>query len=408
MKHVWTITLVVALYGVAIGAILVGVPQAGLAAELGSGAIGLVGSSGALGYVAGCLAFGQWLRGVPAKRVLLGGTALTLLGTIGFSASRTTETLAACQFGVGVAGGAFWPFASAWLLEFRSEGIARTRLLRHYNVAWTVGTAAGMVAAGWLCRAGLIVETFLGTAGLLAGVLALAFVPRSPRPAPAPEEGPSPSPVASVGVPLLLAAILANVVAVGTRSMILVNYPELNKALGFEADRMGLITGLSVLAMMAAFGIGAAYESWLGLRRVYALLAAALVATLATFALASSDTPFAVLLAGAVASGLVNAVTFQGSILAATGYFAAAPRRGTTLHEAMIGLGGLFPVAGGALASFLKAGGTDSKDALRAPFLALAALAVVALAVQLLLASGRPSRRLLHEGPPRETSGGTD
>ena len=404
MKHVWTITLVVALYGVAIGAILVGVPQAALAVGLGSGAIGLVGSSGALGYVVGCLAFGQWLRGVPVKRVLLGGTALTILGTIGFSEFRSTTTLAACQFGVGVAGGAFWPFASAWLLEFQSEGIARTRLLRHYNVAWTVGTAAGMYAMGLLCRSGLIFESFLGAAGLLAGDFALGLVPRSPRPAPAPEEGPLAPPAPRVGIPLFVAAILANVVAVGTRSMILVNYPELNKTLGCGADRMGLVTGLSVLAMMAAFGLGAAYESWLGLRRVYTLLAATLVATLLTFAYA---TPLVMLLAGAVASGLVNAVTFQGSILAATGHFAAAPRRGTTLHEAMIGLGGLFPMAGGALASFLKARGTGPIDALRAPFLSLAALVVVALVVQFLLASGRPSRRLLHEGPPREASGGT-
>ena len=28
----------------------------------------------------------------------------------------------------------FWPFASAWLLEFRSESVSKIRLLRHYNV----------------------------------------------------------------------------------------------------------------------------------------------------------------------------------------------------------------------------------------------------------------------------------
>lgn len=405
MKPVWTITAVVALFGVAAGLIIVGVPQAALAAGLASGAVGLVGSSGPLGYAAGCLAFGRLPARLPARHVLLGGVTLTLLGTLGLSASRSTAPLAACQILVGVAGGAFWPFASAWLLEYRSEGIARTRLLRHYNVAWTVGTSAGMVASGWLCRAGWVFESFRIAAAVLAGVLALALFPRSAHQAPAEAGGGGPAAAPRTGTALLLAALVANVIAVGTRSMIPVSYAELNRALGFEADRMGLITGTSILAMMGAFALGTAYESRLGLRRVYALMTAAVVATLLAFAFL---TPLPALLVGAVAAGTVNAVAFQGSILAATGRFAGAPRRGTSLHEAMIGLGGMFPLAGGLLVSELKARDVAPIDALRSPFILLAALAAAALIVQLLLISGSSPRRLLHETSRAKTAVGME
>jgi len=397
-KHVWILALAIALYGIATGAILIAVPQACLDAGLSSGAIGLVGASGSAGYAAGCLAFGRLLRGASTRRVLLGGVGTTLGAALGLNAAGATPSFVACQMIFGMAGGAVWPFASAWMLEFQADGIARTRLLRFYNLAWTTGTALGMYLTGLLCRGGLVRETFTGAAGLLAAAFALALVPRSRRPAAGEPAAPAAN-APRIGRSILLAAILANVTAVGTRSLILVNYPELNRALGFEADRMGLFTAATVLAMMAAFAFGTVYEPWLGLRRVYVVMAAALVSCLLAFAFVNH---VAVLLAVAALSGLVNAVTFQGSILAATSHFAAAPRRGTTLHESIIGLGGLFPLAGGVLASELKAAGTAPLDALRSPFLALAGITAVALGAQVILVSRRTAaRRLL---PPADVA----
>lgn len=393
MRHVWILTFVVVLYAVANGMVCVAAPQACLKENLGSGTLGLQGAAGALGYAVGCLVFGSLFRRAPGKYVLLGGVSATLLSILGLAASRTTPAFAASQFGIGLSGGAVWPFASAWLLDFQSEGIARTRLLRHYNLAWTNGSALGLFLTGLLCAKKLILESMLAGAALLGVVFVLAWIPRTTQPAAA-DDGPSAAKgrPARVGLPLLLAAIAANVVSVATRSLTANNYPELNAFLGFEADRMGFFTALPVLVQMLAFGFGSVYEPWLGLRRIYVFMAAALAAILLTFAYAASLFP---LLAAAALSGLVSALAFQGSIVAATGRFAASPRLGTTLHEAMIGVGGVSSLAAGGFVSALKDRGAAPLDALRAPYLVLAGIAVASLAGQVLLVSRRGGSRNL-------------
>jgi MFS family permease len=156
---------------------------------------------------------------------------------------------------------------------------------------------------------------------------------------------------------------------------------------------MGLLTGAAALSQMLAFGLGAAYEPWLGLRRVYVLLMVSLAGSLAAFAWLYA---LPALLAATVVCGVASAMGFQASIVAATRHFASA-RTGTTLHESLVGTAGLAPFAGGALATALKGADWPVLDALRAPFLALAGVAAIVLAVQVLLVGNSASRRLLAE-----------
>jgi MFS family permease len=396
MKHVWIITAVVAFFSLVTGDIVTAVPQACLARGFGSADLGLVVAAGNLGYAVGCLLWGRLFRRAAGKDVLRGGIAMTIAALLLMAQAQSVPAFVAAQFLSGLAGAATWPFASAWLLDFRSEGLTRTRLLRHYNLAWTCGLATGTFLTGILCKQGWIQESFLGGAVVAGGLLGLACLPRRTRPAGLQDGGgdPAGAPPSRIARPVLVAALLASLTAIATRALLMGNYAEFNESLGYAADRMGLLTSTGVLAQMLAFGLGSVYEPWLGRRRVYAVMAAALIGTLLTMAVTPA---LPALLAATALCGLVSAMAFQTSMLASTGHF-ASPRLGTTLHESLVGVGGLAPLAAGWLTAGMKGGGWAGLDALRAPYLVLAAVIATGLAAQLWLVAGRSPRTLLGAG----------
>ncbi|MCY3024636.1 MAG: hypothetical protein NTW87_37160 [Planctomycetota bacterium] len=404
MKHVWTLTAVAALYGLANGLLINATPQAGLLAlHFNSTEIGRLGAGIPIGYAVSCLLFFQLSRWLPGKYVLLSGVLGALLSTLAMTQARTPDACFAAQAGFGVASGAFWPFLSSWLLDFQSERITKTRLLRQYNVAWTSGSATGMLLAGLLCERGLIYESMYGCAAVLAVVFVAACLPRAPRAASpaadtleAPGDGARPASMAArIAFPLVVAAATANLAALGTRTMILNNYPELNRAMHYGADRMGLFTALSLLSQLVFFSIGSVYEHWLGLRRVYVFLACSLVAINLAFAWTGN---LVILLGAVTLHGLVLAMAFQKGIIAATGYF-SSPRTGTTFHEAVIGTGGVASLFAGQFITRLKDSGLENEAALRAPFFLMAGAVLVALVLQLVLVSLRNGQRVLLRKP---------
>lgn len=414
MKHVWILTAVIAFFGLANGLLLNATPQAALALGFSSDDIGSIGSGLPIGYAVSCLLFWRLSGRLRGKHVLLGGILGALASLILMAVGRTVGVCAAAQVGFGLAGGAFWPFASAWLLEFeeprgqtanskttgnscQSLRLSKPRLLRHYNVGWTSGSATGLFLAGPLCDRGLIWQIFYLGAAIMAGVFLAACCARSQSPSRDREgaeqslAGARGSATARAGLPLLLAAVSINMAALGTRAMVLNNYPELNKALDHGADRMGFITALALVSQLVAFGAGSIYEPWLGLRRLYVFMAAALAAINLAFAYSSS---LAVLVPAVLLHGVVLAVAFQTGIFAATSYF-SVPRTGTTFHEATVGAAGVAVLASGYVAAYLKQTGLDTLAALRAPFLVMTGLIAAALVLQLLLISARQRQRLL-------------
>jgi MFS family permease len=395
LKHVWILTAVVAFFGVAAGIMLNATPQAALSLGFSSDDIGQVGVGIPIGYTVSCLLFWRSSGRLPGKYVLLCGIAGSLAAMVLMGLGRTVAVCTAAQVAFGLSGGAFWPFASAWLLDFQDEGLSKTRLLRHYNVAWTTGTSLGMFAAGMLCERGLIQGALFAGAGVMAYVFAAACCARSKARASRSQTAnadDSDAPHARrVPLPLLVAAVSVNMVALGTRAMIQSNYPELNKALSFGADRMGMLTALTILTQVAAFSFGAIYEPWLGLRRLYGFIAVALLAINLAFAYSSS---LALLVPAVILHGFVLAVAFQTGIFAATGFFSVA-RTGTTFHEAMVGVAGVAVLLAGHLVGYLKSTGLDPFAALRAPFLLMAGVIAAVLVLQLVLVSSRNRQRML-------------
>jgi len=414
LRSVWILTAVIVFFGLANGLMINVTPQDALALGFSSADIGKIGVGIPVGYASSCLLLWRLSGRLHGKLVPLCGILGALATLVLMGLARTVNVCTAAQVGFGLASGAFWPFMSAWLLEFQSDGLGKQRLLRHYNVGWTTGASTGLFLAGVLCRHGLIQETLFGAAALLAAVFVAACCAKSGRGAQGaqgdrqpiskqPEIGVSPpapcvSPPAAeaphsrgIGLPLLVAAASVNMAALATRGMILYNYPELNQELGFLADRMGILTALTLVAQLAAFGFGSVYEPWLGLRRLYVFMAAALAAICLAFAYSSS---LAVLVPAVLLHGLVLAVAFQTGIFAATSFF-AVPRIGTTFHEATVGIAGVAVLAAGQLVAYLKDTGAEAVPALRAPFLLMIGVIVLTLVMQLVLVSLRNHQRVL-------------
>ena len=277
---IWLLTAVSLLFGVATGLVNSAAPQAVEALKLSSVALGLVGAGVPGGYALSCLFCGRFLAGMPAKRVLIAGVFCSAISLGLMAIARTSSVLVAAQILFGLASGAVWPFCSAWLLEFESVTTPKACLLRHYNVSWTAGTASGMYLGGQICARGWIFEAFEVAAAVAVSIVILALLAKEPRQhgdLPEFPSEPSTGPhadsarLASINLPrvalaTLIAAILFNFVRIGTKTVIAVNYAELNQKLGGGADRMGLLMAVGILSQLAAFSIGKWYEPLLGSR----------------------------------------------------------------------------------------------------------------------------------------------
>jgi hypothetical protein len=191
------------------------------------------------------------------------------------------------------------------------------------------------------------------------------------------------------------AAVLANLCVLGTRTIMMVNFPELNLFVDGNAERMGRFMAGGLAGQLAAFLCGRMYEPLLGMRRLYVFIGVSLAAINLAFAF-RSDSDW-VLMPAVLLLGFTAAVAFQKGILAATQHFRTV-RTGTTVHEMVIGLGGLSPLAAGALIDACRKGGSEELLALRSPFIAMSMLCALALAVQLLLVTRRKSERALLAG----------
>ena len=397
MKNVRLLSLVAFTYALANGFVALATPQAGLLYGMSSGDIGLLGAGSPIGYALGCVGLGQLFRNLCGKRVILGGVLVSTLSIVSLSLSHTVWPAFLSQIVYGIAQGAVWPFISAWMLESESPEISRTRVFRFYNAGWTSGSASGMLIAGFLCDHSVIVGCFIVGAVINAltciGPL-LAAPPRAHHEVPEPD--PTGIEVAAtnerIGFAIFLAAVLANIAALSTRMIESFNYPELNRALGFSPNRMGVYGAVCLGGQLVAFVFGAVYEPLLGSRRLYAAMAGMLVASSLAFAWVES---FPVLVGAALLTGFVLAMAFQAAMLAATEWF-TNKRNGTTVHEGLVGFAQTMTLAAGFVVQGAKNSGMATRDALQFPFLYILPVGLgLFLLIQMVAVSTSRSRRRL-------------
>jgi MFS family permease len=401
MKNVWYLTFATFTYALGNGLMIVSLPQAALSYNMSSDEIGLLSAGGAAGYMLGCIVLGQVLHAYCGKRVALIGVYLGALSILVIAQCSSIWPAVIGQLVYGIAQGAFWPFLSAWLLEMQTPEISKTRLLRFYNAGWTSGAACGMYLGGLLCeKSWTIAAIYLGSAITLLSCVGPLLTP-GPKSHLAQDAGPEPAalPADPIGFPILLAGIIANVTALGTRAMISFNYPELNKLMGFDARRMGLFGAVALGGQLAAFLLGAVYEKYLGSRRLYVAMSGMLIVTTLCFAYKDN---LGLLVASILLCGIITAMGFQAALIAATEWFTSR-RTGTTIHEGLVGFAQVLPWLAGLATQYAKNHGTDARTALTMPFVILPMVLAVLLVVQIMLVSCCRTRRLLL--PHHETAG---
>ena len=378
MTQLYLLSAVVTLYGLANGLIQVTTPQAALYLGLSSQDLGATAAGMPFGYALGCLVLGRVTRGISAKWVLLSGVLISLAAFLVMAILKSKTGCMVSMAMFGLAGGAFWPFASAWMLDFQSLEIPKSRILKFYNLGWTSGTASGLFLGGLLCKQGYYFETIWCGAALIIVVLVLALIPKATHHAASPSSETIALQARKVTLAALLAAVSCNMLALATRAIVLNNYAELNELYDKKGDVIGRYIAASVFCQLLTFFFSSKYEKYLGFKRTYFILAALLVTANLCFAYVKEE---GVLLLCAAVLGIVLAVAFQACIFASTGFFHSA-RSGTTFHEAMVGVGQTYTLFAGVLIEQGKHAHWSSLDALRLPFIVLASLVTLAFCFQ--------------------------
>jgi MFS family permease len=400
LRHIYALFAVVFCFGTCGGIILIAGPQLGLTLQMSSQQLGVLGAVNPLGYAVSCLAANQIFRRLPGKYVIFIGLTGCASAISMLAVAQTAGACMLAQVLLGLSSGAFWPFASAWMLDFESETVRKGTILRFYNVAWTSGSASGMFIAGHLIRSGWLRETILCGAGCIAVAFLVSLIPPAThRPAKTQEDPRSGTGRNFLPAALLVAAVIANMSVLATAVGVRVTYAELNNLHRFHADRMGLLSAAMLMGQLAVFSAGAIYERLLGMRRTYVCMGLCLVAANLIFAF---STEIYLLLPASILCGVIAALGFQSGIIASTECFSSL-RTGTTFHEATVGLGQMMPMVFGVAAAFSRRQGNSDLVALQTPFVLMAAIVVLGVIVQVLLVSRHKSRRVLLPAPVPES-----
>lgn len=331
--------------------------DARLAAGKGSSELALAFFSACytLAYVVGCTRLAPLTdrTGRRRKSIALGaGQGVVLLAALLAAAVTGREPgfpgLCLAMVALGISGAFFWPAFQARV----GDRAGRERLgaaLAWFNVGWTSGKGLGLFFAGYLYelapadgRVGLAVAT-------AAYALAFAVQALFDRGA-GKGEGQSSAELSEHPSGekrgFLVAALATNFAVWGVQSTVFALIPTLGKELSLGQVREGWLLATLVLAQAATFlGLGGT-RRWAYARAPLLLTAPLGGAAALGFFLAPS---LGWALVAALACGLLTGASYSASLYYSLDY---DERRGLRMgvNEAVLGLGGLLPLAGSALA----------------------------------------------------------
>ncbi len=302
-------------------------------------------------YVAGTLSLGPfadrpgWRR--PCMTLGLLAIALVPFAMVAGALDLGLWVFYAAMGVLGLGSALFWPAQQARIGD-RSTPEQLPGALFRFNVGWTAGKALGLGVAGALYRSadGPAHPSYALVAAIAAALIALGLTaldraPEVPRGA-----APSVSQQRRKR-DFLVAALAVNFALWGLGTTVIALIPKLGAELGLAERAQGFLLAGLVFAQSLVFIVLGDRKGW-----TYQALLVVLVPLLgvaAGVALAVAGSPLWAVPA-ALATGALGGAAYAFSIFYSLDY---DERRGLrmSINEAVLGLGGVLPVAGGAIAS---------------------------------------------------------
>ncbi len=338
------------------------------AMELGAGStgLGILPTLYAVAYMATASLAGRWSDRVPRLALARTGGALFLVGCFLLSRAPSLISLDLALPILGLGLGFFWSPIQAALADRAGPG-GLSRAVMGFNVAWSLGKGAGLVAGGLLTEALDPSRALLASAVPVA--LTLFILPRDRTRgdgapiSPAPDRPSEGSPRVPASAAFLRIAWMTNAIAFGLGSTMNVHAPKLLLARGAGPGEFGAILGAVFLAQTITFLALADHHPG---RRALILAYGAGLASLFAFFFSPS---LGLRVVSVLPLGICLGLAYQASIHASLDRHQGRGRA-AGLHEMLLGAGSSsLPLIGGAAATLT--------GALEAPlFVGAAALAI--------------------------------
>jgi MFS family permease len=330
-------------------------------------------------YVFSSLAAGRFADTAWRDRLLVTASALLAgafaLGLVTNAAWQFRAVLAV----TGALSASFWPSIQSKIGEEARASGDMSGAIGGFNLAWSLGKAAGLFGAGplyeWRTGAPFAV------AALAAAIATLSLVAaaRGPRisTSHAPAAAPAAAAAAAAATPrvkkraFLVAALAANFLGYGANALAVALVPALGRTLDLSPTVQGGLLATTVAGQFSGFLLLRGGRRWH--YRIGPLLGVEALFFAAALPLVVAER-WPLLLPSLFAYGLFLSASYASSIYYSLDY---DERRGlrTGIHEAVLGTGGfVLPLAGGALAA--RPGGT------RAPYIMAAAAAALLIGFQ--------------------------
>jgi MFS family permease len=343
--HLPRFYLLAALTDFSLYVLFTAVPHRAMEFSADSFELGLIPAAWAVPYVLVTALGGGLADRYSRSTMARTGAVIYALAAVMLSQARNMDGLYLGVSLVGIGLGCFWPALQAAIADASVKSTLE-RNLGSFNVAWSLGKALGFVAGGLLYghlggHAALGIAAGVG----IAVAMGIPVVPRrSETLSKLAEEETTSGPDLRMWRYLGWAA---NFGAWGLGATVIHLYPEMNKALGRNADGFGVVLMTVYLSQTATFVILRRFRGWT--YRVAPFLAMQLMGAGLVILLGfATGLPLALLAAVGIGAtlgmGYYSSITY--SLRTDTGR-----GRSTGLHEAALGSANfLFPLVGGALA----------------------------------------------------------
>jgi YNFM family putative membrane transporter len=314
---------------------------------------GILGGASALGYAIGCLVFAPISERFGRRAPTLIATAGLGICMIALPRCESFQTLFICVFAKRLILSMYWPALEAWLADV-SKPSNLSRNLGGFNFGWTLGLMSGSFLSGhlglWVAgESGAYSPAAPYAASLGAAALLFCWIgifDPGPKMEYVPDES---GPILQIKRYFLAKAWVAHLAIYASIGLAIFMLPRLAALPENSVSEAGQSTihSLRAAISLAAFGAMLASARWhFRFYPIYGGLGLA-GAGIAIMAIGSG---FSVLLAGSLLLGLASGAIYTVSLY----YSLGLPRtktRGSSIHEALVGVGSAAgPALGGAAA----------------------------------------------------------